>query len=164
MSHVFHDTLFAVIVRAVLGPTYFPHLDEMEPPDIYQRTIRRVKSSETAIGNGTTDSGDIRERRIAAFSELEAQKTQSVALQSSPTLGRGVEVHSDLPNTRGRSLEAFDEKERYVTQQMALQSSLTIVAPKEQAKSPNEEETDSLLVTWNGPDDPEVSQDHLSLG
>jgi hypothetical protein len=31
-------------------------------------------------------------------------------------------------------------------------------------KVPKEEGTDSLLVTWNGPDDPEVSQDHLSLG
>ena len=83
-----------------------------------------------------TDSDVTHGQRIAAFSKLEAQKTQSVALQSSPTLGRGVEVHDDLPNARGRSLEAFDEHDPYVTQQMALQSSLTIVASKEQPKPP----------------------------
>ena len=105
----------------------------MNPPDIYQETIRRVKSSEIVIGSGMTDSDVTHGQRIAAFSKLEAQKTQSVA---SPTLGRGVEVHDDLPNARGRSLEAFDEHDPYVTQQMALQSSLTIVASKEQPKPP----------------------------
>lgn len=45
---------------------------------------------------------------------------------------------------------------------MVLQSSLTIVAPKGQPK-PLKEGADALLVTWNGPDDPEVSQDHISL-
>jgi hypothetical protein len=207
MSWLFHDTLFAAVVRAVLGPTHFPHLDEMSPPDVYQKTVKRVKSSETTtVGRGTKDHGDPRGRSFAAFSELEeAHTTQSVALQSSLTLPRGVEDHDDLPNARGRDFfVTLDEQEPHVAQSVALQSSLTlgrwaddhgdtpnirgcyfggvdereanatrpvalhssltIVATKEQPKLPKEEETDSLLVTWNGPDDPEVSQDYLSLG
>jgi hypothetical protein len=204
MSWLFHDTLFAVVVRAVLGPTHFPHIDEMSPPNVYQKTIRRVKSSETAIGRGTKDDDDPRGRSFAAFSELEAQTARSVALQSSLTLGRGAEDHHNLPNARRRSIEAFDEQGAHATQSVALQSSLTlgplaedqdelpnvrrhgfgafdnleapatqpvalkssvtILAPAEQQKSLKEEGADSLLVTWSGPDDPEVSQDHLSLG
>jgi hypothetical protein len=74
MSWLFHDTLFAVVVRAVLGPTYFPHLDEMSPPNVYQKTVRRVKSSETTIvGRGTKDHDDPQYtgRSFATFSELE---------------------------------------------------------------------------------------------
>jgi hypothetical protein len=196
MSGLFHDTLFAVVVRAVLGPTYFPHLDEINPPNIYQKTTRRVKSSETTIGRGMKDEEVSRGGSFTTFSELEAQTTSSVALQSSLTLGRGVEDHDDLLNARGHRLEAFeeqgshatqsmalqtsltlrplaedqdkppnfrghgfgafDEREAHATQPMVLQSSLTIVAPEEQPKSLKEEGVDSLLVTWNGPDDPEV--------
>ena len=203
MSWLFHDTLFALVVRAVLGPTYFPHLDEMNPPNVYQKTIRRVKSSETTIGRGTKDHDDPPGRSFAAFSELEAHTTQSMAPQSSLALARGAEDHDDIPNTQGRSVvtfdepephatqsaaiqssltlepwaedhdglpdvressfAAFDEREAHVAQSRALQSSLTIITPKEQPKLPKEEGTDALLVTWNGPDDPEVSQGHVSL-
>jgi hypothetical protein len=197
MSGLFHDTLFAAIVRVVLGPTYFPHLDEIGPPNIYQKSIRRVKSSDTTI-IGTKDKDDSRGGSFATPSELEAQTTRSVALQSSLTSGRGVEDHDNLPNARGRRLEAFDEqglgshatqsvalqtsltlrplaedqdkplsvpghgfgaldeREAHTTQPMAPQSSLTVVVPEE-PKSLKEEGTNSLLVTWNGPDDPEVS-------
>jgi len=56
----------------------------------------------------------------------------------------------------------FDDQEAHATQSVALQSALTIVA-KEQPKSSKEEGVDSLLVTWSGPDDPEVCRDHLFL-
>jgi DHA1 family multidrug resistance protein-like MFS transporter len=74
------------------------------------------------------------------------------------------EDQDDPPNVRGHGFGAFDKWEAHAAQPVPPQSSLTIVTPMEQPKSPKEEGTDSLLVTWNGPDDPEVGQDHLSLG
>jgi hypothetical protein len=122
MAGIFHDTFFALLVRASLGPTYFPHTDERNPPSIYQRTIRRKKSSET-------------------------------------TLGPAVEDHDDPMVGRGLGYGAYDEQGAHPTDSRALQSSLTIVALTESPKPAKEEGSDSLLVTWYGPDDPEVRQD-----
>jgi hypothetical protein len=195
MSWLFHDTFFALVVRAVLGPTYFPHLDETNPPNVYQKTVRRMKSSESTIGRGTSDHDNpqyTRGRGFGAFGEQEeVHATQSVALQSSLSLGPGVEDHDDPLNVRGRGFGAFGEhtthsvalqsaltlgtgaddhdnplhvRGAHATQSAAaLQSSLSIVATKERLKPAKEEGTDSMLVTWNDPNDPEVCQDHLSL-
>jgi DHA1 family multidrug resistance protein-like MFS transporter len=65
------------------------------------------------------------------------------------------EDQDDPPNVRGHGFGAFDKWEAHAAQPVPPQSSLTIVTPMEQPKSPKEEGTDSLLVTWNGPDDPE---------
>ena len=99
----------------------------MSTPDVYQKTVKRVKSSETTVGRGTKDHGDPRRRSFAAFSELEeAHTTQSMALQSSLTLPRGVEDHDDLRNARGRDFfVTVDEQEPHVAQSVALKSSLT---------------------------------------
>jgi hypothetical protein len=96
-------------------------------------------------------------RLLEAFDEEGPHATQSVALQTSLTLRLLGEAHDKPPNIRGHGFGKFDKRE---AQPMALQSSLTtmIVVPKEQPKFPKEEGTDSLLVKWNGPDDPEVSQ------
>lgn len=184
MSWLFHDTFFAVVVRAALGPTYFAHLDEMNPSSVYQqKTIRRMKSSETTVGLGTTDHNDPKYARGGGFAAFGEHATQSAAaLQSSLSLGPEVDDHDDPLNARARGVGAFgghethsvalqssltlgpvvedhDDPRAHAT---ALQSSLTIVAVKEKPKYPKEEGVDSTLVTWNGPDDPEVCQDHLS--
>lgn len=184
MSWLFHDTFFALVVRAVLGPTYFPHLDEMNPSSVYQTATRGMKSSETILGRGTADHDDpqdARERGLGAFGEHEVHAIQPVALQSVLTLGPGVEEYDDPlaarfgefgkhPNlqsslTLGTVAEDHDRppnvRGAHATHAAALQSTLTIVG-KEQPKS-SKGGTDSLLVTWSGPDDPEVCQDHFRL-
>ncbi len=204
MSGLFHDTFFALVVRAVLGPTYFPHLDEISPPNVYPKAIKRKKSSETTIGLGTRDYDNplnAPERGFGAFDEQEPHAAQSaIALHSAVTI-RETEDHDDPLNARGRGFGAFDEQEARATQSaialqssmtlarvsedhddphgfgaleeqeahatkvVALQSSLTIVAMGEQpkSKSAKEDGSDPMLVTWYGPDDPEVCRDHLSL-
>ena len=184
MSWLFHDTFFALVVRAVLGPTYFPHLDEMNPSSVYQTATRGMKSSETILGRGTADHDDpqdARERGLGAFGEHEVHAIQPVALQSVLTLGPGVEEYDDPlaarfgefgkhPNlqsslTLGTVAEDHDRppnvRGAHATHAAALQSTLTIVG-KEQPKS-SKGGTDSLLVTWSGPNDPEVCQDHFRL-
>lgn len=116
MAEMFHDTFFALVVRAVLGPTYFAHTDEVIPPSVYLRTVGRRKSSET-------------------------------------TIGPAVEDLDGVINIQEPSHVAISEQEIHAANIRALQSSLTIVALEE---PPKEEGKDNLLVTWNGPDDPEV--------
>ena len=121
MASLFHDTLFALVVRSVFGTTYFPHIDETTPPSVYQRAIRKKPSSETI-------------------------------------LGPAIEDHDDPMNARGRGFGAYDEQEAHASKPEILPSSLTLVTPEEFAKAEKEEGTDSMLVTWYGPSDPEVRQ------
>jgi MFS transporter, DHA1 family, multidrug resistance protein len=122
MPGVFQDTVFAAIVRAVLGPTYFPHIDEMDPPCVYQKTIHFPKSSATSTSVGT------------ALCNLE-----------------------DPFNVHGRhgGSAVHVKQEPSASDSGDLESS---GVPSEEFKSKpvKEEGTDSLLVTWNGPNDPEV--------
>ncbi|SRR6266851_5620223 len=119
MAGLFHDTFFALIVRAVFGSSYFPHQDEITPPDIYERAIRKKASSET-------------------------------------TLGPTIEDHDDPMNARGRGYGAYDEQEAHATDSATPPSALTVVTPEEFPKASKEEGMDPMLVTWHGPDDPEV--------
>ena len=57
MPGVFCDTVFAAVVRAVLGPGYFPHVDEIDPPSIYLQRVHLPKSSST-IGTALYDPED----------------------------------------------------------------------------------------------------------
>jgi hypothetical protein len=125
MAGLFHDTLFALIIRSVLGTTYFPHIDEISPPKVYLGAVRRKASSET-------------------------------------TFGPSFEDHDDPMNAGGRDYGAHDEQDAHVTtittvaESGPLPSALTLVTPEEFTKSEKEEGTDSMLVTWYGPNDPEV--------
>ncbi|KAH9064531.1 benomyl/methotrexate resistance protein [Lactarius vividus] len=98
------------------------------------------------------DPLNARGRDYEAFDE-EAHATKPVALQSTLTLGPGVEDNDSPLYPPRRGFGVFDDQEAHTTQSVALQSSLTIVGAKEQPKS--SKGGDSLLVTWNGPDDPE---------
>jgi hypothetical protein len=125
MSGLFHDTFFALFVRALLGPKYFSHLDEMDPPNVYRKTIIRKPSSETIL---------------------------------TPV----VEDHDDPLNARERGYGVYDEQEVPATQSAAMQSSVTIVALAGLPKT-EKEASQSLLVTWYGPDDSEVRQGHQPI-
>jgi hypothetical protein len=94
MPRLLQDTIFAALVRAVLGPTYFPHIDE-------KRAIHLSKSSSATLEARTSDS----------------ENSESSGELSNPGKGETVK----------------------------------------------EEGTDSTLVTWYGPDDPEVCQGYLSF-
>jgi hypothetical protein len=89
MFGLFHDTLFALFVRALLGPTYFPHLDEMAAPNVYPRTIKKKESSLTTLGRAVEDHDDplnARGRGYGSYDEREAHATQPAAAQSSTTM------------------------------------------------------------------------------
>lgn len=142
MAGLFHDTLFAVFVRSILGTTYFPHIDEITPPSVYQRAIQKKPSaSETTLGQSTTFG-------------------QTTTLGQITTLSP-IEDHDDPMNGRARGFGAFDEQEaRAATNTEPLPSTLTLVTPEEftKEKDAKEEGDDSMLVTWYGPTDPEVCQ------
>ena len=111
---IFKDTFFALIVRAVLGPTYFAHNDEKDVPSVYQRTIHFPKSSATATT--LDDPFNIPGREHAVFKqEMGANDSGDLEFAGQP--------------------------------------------PRPEVKEPVKAEgSDSLLVTWDGPDDPEVCQ------
>lgn len=140
MAGIFHDTLFAVLVRAALGTTYFPHIDEITPPSVYQRAIQKKPTtigSETTLGQSTTFG-------------------QTTTLGQITTLSP-IEDNDDPMNNHARDFGAYDEQEaRAPTNSGPLPSTLTLVTPEEFVKSEKEEGVDSLLVTWYGPTDPEV--------
>lgn len=138
MAGLFHDTFFAVVVRAVLGTTYFPHIDEITPPSVYQRAIQKKPSaSETTLGQATTFG-------------------QTTTLGQITTLSP-IEDHDDPMNGRARGFGSYDEQEaRATTNTEPLPSTLTLVTPEEFTKASKEEGDDSMLVTWYGPTDPEV--------
>jgi hypothetical protein len=122
MPGVFHDTVFAAAVRAVFGPTYFPHIDEMDPPSVYQKTVHFPNSSSTSTTIGT------------AFN---LEDPFSVYGHHG---GNGIYVKKE--RSTGDSMDPGSLEE----------------APRE-FKLPRPvkgEETDSMLVTWHGLDDPEV--------
>jgi hypothetical protein len=103
MSRVFQDTVFAAIVRAVLGPTYFPHIDEKDP-------------------------ACLRGRDHATYDKQEARAIDSGDLESSGEFSNKLTATSTFPEP-GKGKEEVEE-----------------------------ERSDSTLVTWFGPDDPEVCQ------
>lgn len=131
MSGILHDTFFALIVRALLGPTYFSHIDEVNS----KLNPRTVYSSQDPA-------------KMIAPSEL--------------TLGHGIDDQDDPLNARGRGFGAYDEVEAQLTPSRALQSSVTIVAVAEPPK-PTKEVSDPFLITWDGPDDPEVCRTYQSF-
>jgi len=120
MPGVFQDTVFAAIIRAVLGPTYFPHIDETDPPRVYQKTIHFPKSS-TSIGTALEDPFNVHGRLGGNGVYV---KHEPSAIDS-----------GDLESSRVFSGEASGEFK---------------------LSKPVKEGTDSMLVTWHGPDDPEV--------
>jgi len=42
MAAIFHDTLFAYILRSAFGPRVFPHPDEKSLPPIWQEKLSQV--------------------------------------------------------------------------------------------------------------------------
>lgn len=129
MPGVFQDTVFAALVRAVLGPKYFSHIDETDAPCVYQRTIHFPKSTAT-----------------------------------STTLGTYICDREDPFNLHGHDpaiKPAVHDKPEAHPSDSDLESSgdLSNPATEPVKKEPVKEEgTGSLLVTWYGPDDPEVCQ------
>lgn len=125
MPGVFQDTVFAAIVRAVLGPTYFPHIDEMDPPSVYQKTVHFPKSSSTSTTIGTA-----------------LCNTEDPFHVHGPHGGNGVRVKQEgsASDSARRDPEASEEAS----------------GEFELPKPVKEEGTDSMLVTWHGPNDPEV--------
>src|SRR6267154_6446990 len=118
MPGVFQDTVFAAVVRAVLGPTYFPHIDEMGSPYVYQKTVHFPKSSATvtSIGTDLEDPFNVHGRHG----------------------GNGVYVKQDRSaSDTGGDPEASEE----ASGEFKL------------SKPVKKEGTDSMLVTWHGPDD-----------
>ena len=121
MPGVFQDTVFAAIIRAVLGPTYFPHIDETDPPRVYQKTIHFPKSS-ASVGTALEDPFNVQGRLGGNGVYV---KPEPSAIDS-----------GDLESSRVFSGEASGEFKL--------------------SKPVKEEGSDSMLVTWHGPDDPEV--------
>jgi hypothetical protein len=121
MPRVFQDTVFAAVVRAVLGPTYFPHIDEISTASVYQRTIQSPKSSSTTLGT-----------RICA--------------------------HDDPPNVHRPDHAVYSKQETRTSDPKDLESAGELSKPVKEGKPIKEEGDDSMLVTWCGPDDPEVCQ------
>ncbi|KAF8497445.1 putative caffeine resistance protein 5 [Russula emetica] len=122
MPGVFQDTVFAAVVRAVLGPTYFPHIDEMDPPCVYQKTIHFPKSSSTSTTIGT------------ALYNLEDPFNVD-----GHHGGDGVYVKQEISSRDSGDPESLGE----ASGEFKL------------SKRAKKEGTDSMLVTWHGPDDPE---------
>jgi hypothetical protein len=123
MPGVFDDTVFAALVRAVLGPTYFPHIDEMDPPCVYQKTVHFPKSSATATSIKTAlcnieDPFNVHERHG----------------------GNGV----------------YAKQERNASDSGDPEPSKEVLGEFKLSKPVKEEGSDSMLVTWHGPNDPEV--------
>lgn len=119
MPGVFQDTVFSALVRAVLGPKYFAHIDEVDVPGVYQRTVHFPKSSATATSLGA-DRGD-------PFSN----NGHDPAIYNKPEA-----------RPSGTDLESSGDLTKPV---------------KEPVMEPVKVEgTDSMLVSWYGPDDPEV--------
>jgi hypothetical protein len=123
MSGLFKDTVFAAVVRAVLGSTYFSHIDEMDPPYIYQRTVHFPKSSSTSTTIGT------------ALCDLE-----------------------DPFNANGHhaSNGVYVKQERNASGSGDPESSEEASGEFNLSKPVKEKGTDSMLVTWHCPNDPEV--------
>jgi hypothetical protein len=111
---IFQDTVFASIVRAVLGPTYFAHIDEMDVPPVYQKTVHFPKSSATTTT--LDDPFNVHTRDHPVYNKQAAGAGDSGDL----------ELSGELPKPVKEPIKA--------------------------------EGSDSLLVTWYGPDDPEVCQ------
>lgn len=123
MPGVFQDTIFAALVRAVLGPKYFSHIDEMDAPCVYEKTIHLPKSTATTT-----------------------------------TLVTSLCDRDDPFNLHGHDPAVRDKPEAHPSD-TDLESSGELPKPvKEPVKELVKEGTDSLLVTWYGPDDPEVCQ------
>ena len=122
MPGVFQDTVFSALVRAVLGPKYFAHIDEVDAPCVYQKTVHFPKSSATAT-----------------------------------SLGANLCDRVDPFNNNGQD-PAIYIKPEVRPSDTDLESSGDLTKPaKEPALEPVKiEGTDSMLVTWYGPDDPEV--------
>jgi DHA1 family multidrug resistance protein-like MFS transporter len=123
MPGVFQDTVFAAVVRAVLGPTYFPHIDEMDPTCVYQKTVHFPQSSATSASIGTA-LGDLED----PFN-VEGRHG-----------GNGVYVKQE----RSASVSGDPEASEEASGEFKL------------SKPVKEEGSDSMLVTWHGPNDPEV--------
>lgn len=123
MPGVFDDTVFAALVRAMLGPTYFPHIDEMNPPHVYQKTVHFPKSSATATSIGT------------ALCNLEDP----------------FNVHG---HQGGNGVYAKQERNASVLGDPELPEEAPGVFKI--SKPVKEEGSDSMLVTWHSPNDPEV--------
>jgi hypothetical protein len=121
MPGVFQDTVFAAVVRAVLGPTYFSHIDEMDPPCVYQKTIHFPKSSSTTIGTALYNLED----------PFNVHGHHG---------GDGVYVKQEISSRDSGDPESLGEAS----------------GEFKVSKPVKEEGTDSMLVTWHGPDDPEV--------
>jgi hypothetical protein len=123
MPGVFQDTVFAHVIRAVLGPTYFPHIGEMDPPSVYLQTVHFPKSTftSTTIGSALGDLED----------PFNVHGRHG---------GNGAHIKRERSAGDSGYAEALEE-------------------PSREFKLPKpvkEEGSDSLLVTWRGPDDPEV--------
>ena len=116
MSGIFYDTVFASIVRAVLGPAYFSHTDEMDPFQVY---VHWPQSSST-IGTALYDPED-------------------------PFNVQGRRGSNGVYPKQERSLGFFWYPEG------ASRASISSTPTPLKGKG-----TDSMLVTWRGPDDPEV--------
>jgi hypothetical protein len=130
MPGVFDDTVFAAAVRAVLGTTHFPHIDEMDPPCVYQKTVHFPKSSATSTSIGT------------ALCSLE-----------------------DPFNVHGRhgGNGVYVKQERNASDSGDPESSEEASGEFKLSKPVKEEGSDSMLVTWHGPNDPEVCVQWLSI-
>jgi len=177
MAGLFHDTLFARTVRAVLGPTYFSHVDEINQPIVYRKGIKKQKSSETTFGPTSEATLGLASKStlaiaptVAAVHGLASKSTLVIAPTPETTLGLASKVtlpiepapeitfgpakedHNDPMNARGRGFGAYDAQEA-----RAADSEYTL-SPGELQKPAKEEGADSFLVTWYGPDDPEVCQ------
>jgi MFS transporter, DHA1 family, multidrug resistance protein len=128
MPGVFQDTVFAAVVRAVLGPTYFPHIDEMDPSCIYQKTVHFPKSTLTSTSIGTA-LGDLEDP--FNIHGRHGGNRDGIYVKHEP----GANDFGD-PESPGDSSEE---------------------PPVEfKLSKPVKEGTDSMLVTWHGPNDPEV--------
>jgi hypothetical protein len=105
---------------------------------------------------GTSYFPHIDETTPPSVYERAVQKKPSFGTQT--TLGPAIEVedHDDPMNARGRGYGVHDEQEAHATKPEVLPSSLTLVTPDEFTNASKEEGKDSMLVTWYGPDDPEV--------
>ncbi|SRR6266478_4296143 len=122
MPGIFQDTVFAAVVRAVLGPKYFAHIDEMDPPCVYEKPIHLPKSSltSTTLGSALFEFGD-------PFSVQGPQGGNAAYVKQEP-----IASDSGDPESSG---------------EFKLSKPVKV------------EGTDSMLVTWHGPNDSEVYSD-----
>jgi|SRR6266403_35685 len=65
MASAFSDTLFAYIVRSVLGPQYFPHVDEISPSLWQEKALTQTTPHDSAHTtlNDPTEFADAQEKQ-----------------------------------------------------------------------------------------------------